>query len=358
MSNPIAQARLTAGSASAALVLLRLSYWQKKTKIRYGAHRWVVMSVPEWLAETGCTLKEFRRAVERLKRRGLVVVERHLFKQRIRSFFRLSEQAIQLLTEAPDPAQTGAMDSAQTGTTDSAQMGTIEDAQKGAIPKEPSVLVVSEKEGDISSECDLAVAMSILPDDKGLSGAEKKDDTNPPTPLANAEVTMVKSYPKSAHQVMAAVAAQKVLHKPDSGAALVALWKTEVAAETAAFVPTPTCKQVHQLKQIAQKCPKGRAKEVLTYAVRHWIEFVKTVETEAGVTKTPAGPQIGFLLKHVGVAINLALESAAASEQKLVSDLESVQLIATQKPKGAEDEYPQSYEELIAIIGIPMPKKE
>ena len=55
---------------------------------------------------------------------------------------------------------------------------------------------------------------------------------------------------------------------------------------------------------ILAKCPEGRAAEVLEFTLRHWPGFVKAAEHDAGAFKTPARPELGFLLRFAEVAVN------------------------------------------------------
>jgi len=60
-----------------------------------------------------------------------------------------------------------------------------------------------------------------------------------------------------------------------------------------------------QLKQFAKLCPPGKAEVVLEHVLRHWLIFIESAEANAGVYKPPATPDVGFLLKQAGIALDL-----------------------------------------------------
>jgi hypothetical protein len=123
---------------------------------------------------------------------------------------------------------------------------------------------------------------------------------------------------------MKAEEALEKLHNPDKSSSLEVRWKSLVAEVTGDFVPTFSAKQRGQIKTFAGKCPAGAGVQVLEHTLRHWVPFTSAAEDEAGAYKTPLKPDVGFLLRYVGVAINLWLEDTqkkakAASKPPLQS---------------------------------------
>lgn len=311
MKNPIAQAKALAGTWPAAAVLLRLSYWMGKTKIRRGPHRWVVMSRDEWLEETGCTLKEYTNAIKRLKEAGLVTAEYHLYRGKRHGFFRLTDLALNALK----------------GTAGSDPEGTLHSYPVGTPIKEPSVL--SEvKKGD----------------KKVSSGSSPATE---PNGCEHEDGTIMKIS-----ETLAAQAAKKHLHKPDTVKQLEFVWKETFADVYEQSMVHVTKKQLGQMKHFLAKCPEGTAAKVLEWSIRNWVEFVKDVETKAGIKSTPSHPSIDFLLKHAWIAVALATSSKLPGPEKQEASpglpaAKTVQLIS--QPE--EDDQPKSFEELMAILG-------
>jgi hypothetical protein len=95
------------------------------------------------------------------------------------------------------------------------------------------------------------------------------------------------------------------IHKPAHEMSLVILWQQTLAELKGLFVGPFTNKQRGQLKQFAKLCPPGKAELVLEHTLHHWLVFITAAETHAGAYKTPASPEVGFLLQYAGIAINL-----------------------------------------------------
>ncbi len=102
---------------------------------------------------------------------------------------------------------------------------------------------------------------------------------------------------------------------PGKASSLEPVWRDAYALAFACFVPSLTVKERAQLKHFAKQCP-GNAPPVavLRFVVAHWAVFVGAAAADAGAYSLPGKPSVGFLAKHLGVAVNLWLE-----EQKLVA---------------------------------------
>lgn len=320
MSNPVARAKALAGSWPGAAILLRLTYWMRKTKIRHGPHMWVVMSRDEWLEETGCTVNEHKNAVGRLKSLDLVVIETHLFRGRTRSFMRLADGVLEHI-EAGSGWCLTAPSSWLPGTPTESLPGTPTNKEP-TVPKEV-------KEGDklVSGEASLAPA-------KTVSKQGGFEDMKAAEALAHKK-------------------AMKVLHKPDSVQQLGFLWKGTVSEVYDTPMVNLSAKSVGQLKHFKNACPEGTAASVLTWVLHNWIEFVKAVETEAGVKTTPSKPDIGFLLKYTSVAVSVADQSKTKPAANALDETPSPGSKSVPNVVASEDDEDQpikSKEELMAIL--------
>ena len=91
--------------------------------------------------------------------------------------------------------------------------------------------------------------------------------------------------------------------KPDKVYALVAVWQS-----SGQIVPGFTKKELGQLKYLIGKWPEGKAPEILAFVLSHWYEMTDAVETHT-TFKSPASPDLGYLVKYQNIAMNLWLKS-------------------------------------------------
>jgi hypothetical protein len=148
---------------------------------------------------------------------------------------------------------------------------------------------------------------------------------------------------QSVHEVEQAVKAHKLLHKPGSLNSLGDLWITAVHEQTKTFVPPLIKKQFQQLKMFAVKCHPHKPEAVLSYAVKNWVKFTIKVEQDEGIEITPDVPNIGFILQHVGVAVNVAFPIQPPKQEAPVAKFVPQPLQSIAAPV---EEYPQTLAEL------------
>lgn len=300
MPNPLARCIKIAGNKSAGTLLYRLFYWIEKTKIERDGKTWVVMSREQWMADTASTQSEVDRAIATLKRAGLIDAEKHLFGSKMRVFMRPSARAHLLKN-----ANTDVLKYAKTGVLKNEKFLCSSEFKKG--------------EKEVSGEPPLA------------------EDTE-----VNVKVS----------EAVAAMATKKHHHKPDTVKQLEFVWKETFAEVYQPGLVHLTKKQLGQLKHFLEKCPQGTAAKVMEWAIRNWVEFVKDVETKAGIKTTPSYPSIDFLLKHAWIAVDLAVsEKTPEPEAKKPAGLlcdKQMQLISS---NDEEDDQPKTFEELMSIIG-------
>ncbi|MGK9084943.1 hypothetical protein KXR64_16665 [Brucella intermedia] len=166
--------------------------------------------------------------------------------------------------------------------------------------------------------------------------------------------------PTSVLDVVAHVKANKMLHHPDSATGLSFLWKQLVFEHHGSVSTVTTKKELGQFKNFINKCPPGTAIKAMTVALVDWVKFAKTVEEQAGIKNSPSMPNLDFLLKHAGVAVNLIAKSPKSpSKQEAGTGMISskdVQLISQTKPKAdkpaaeVDDAMPSSLDDLIKAI--------
>jgi hypothetical protein len=118
-------------------------------------------------------------------------------------------------------------------------------------------------------------------------------------------------------------------HQAPAKSSLQAFWKARMTTIHGGYQKPLTGKQCGQLKMLS-KYLGDQTKPVIDYALNHWWKFATQAAAAAG-TSCPADPDIGFLLKHHAVAVNLLVPAA---EVKKTPPPLPVQLIA---PKTDEE---------------------
>ena len=118
------------------------------------------------------------------------------------------------------------------------------------------------------------------------------------------------SMPHSVHDVQGLVAAQKKVHKPDSGGALTQAWQIGMKEHLPDQLVPLGPKGVGMLKSFAKHCKPGTAEAILSFTLSDWIAFTKFCEQEAGAFKTPGTPTLPFLVKFAQQAVTFYLQAA------------------------------------------------
>lgn len=306
-SNILAKCQAAAGSATAALLLARLTYWMPRAKRQVRGFIWVAKSGADWCRETGLTPKQYKTAVARLRSLRLIETEQHLFGSKNITHMRLTELGERSLKGPPKKSQEGPPERSQKG------------------PPNTRSYVKELRKGDTG----------VLSHASSSEGHDKEVETmKPKQPYSVKDVK-----PKAAEK----------LHQPDKVSGLESTWKAIVAEVYGGFVPAFTTKQRGQMKHFLKACPPGKAVAVLEHCLRGWLGFAKTAETVAGVKGVPARPSVDFLLKHVGVAVNAYLDKSKPKAPPPKPKPGFVQPIAKSKPVKSGDK--ASLNDVMSILG-------
>lgn len=96
------------------------------------------------------------------------------------------------------------------------------------------------------------------------------------------------------------------------------------------------------------------AQQVLAYVIKYWIGFTKYVQTHAGVYSTPLSPNVAFLAKHRGAAMNYFLADATNCPD---APTKPAPVVAPKKldkppqpatlPQASEDDAPMSLQDVL-----------
>jgi len=86
-----------------------------------------------------------------------------------------------------------------------------------------------------------------------------------------------------------------------------ALWRAAVSERTAVFQPAFTPKTVGQLKHIVRKLVAVHQKPavVLPLVAREWESFTACVKSIHNPPDIPQHPDIGFVLRHIDILIEM-----------------------------------------------------
>lgn len=196
---------------------------------------------------------------------------------------------------------------------------------------------------------------------KPIPENQKSDSEN----LKEGNTDVQPQHPGSVRGVQQRLAEK--LYKPDRVSGLEAAWKKIHGEVHGGFVAAFTAKQRGQLKHFIKACPEGQAAAVLETCLRNWLSFTEAAEAAAGIKSSPDKPDVGFLLKHVGTAVNEHLEATQPAAKKwqlkqpLKPDLGKPAVQSIAGPPDPDDEFdeatyePASKAEVMAMLGIEPP---
>ncbi len=310
----IAACIMVAGDAVTGVVLYRLLFWWPKASREIEGRRYFAKSYDELQHETGLTYKQVKSALMRLRKQGLITTLQRDFGGRNVTHFMLTATCVQELQLAQSGQPGGPKwdnCGGPNGTTPYTQGG-----QQGGL--------------------------------QGVSGAASPAHGN--SGEIGQEVPEGDGKVAKAADILATTKWGKK-HKPDSGSELAFAWKNAMADVYGEVMVHLTGEQVGKLMHVIPKVGEGNAAKVIEYAISNWIEFVKTVETEAGIKTTPAKPNVTFFLKHAAIAASLCAqpEKPAPKKQEAVAGVQAVKSV--QLISHSDSDKIQSMDELLSILG-------
>lgn len=308
------------GSYPAGKLLYRLAWWHSKTQLVEDGRHWVVRSLEQWRKEIALAPRAYQRALAVLVRAGLAVTRQRYHNGANRSQIALTQQGFAALFGEGDT--TTLMTQSPGGHYDKNDVVSGGDTLYTCLDVSKNTIVSGVASHASSGE-------GVLKKDFG-----KTEKLVPKPKITVAEVL--------------AGATMKPKGKPG----LFEIWRDAVILSyPGTFVPNPTVTQHGQLKHFAAKCPPNAAEDVLQCVVRDWLEFAHTVAAEDKSAGKPAKPVIGYVLKHIGPAVNFW---KTRTEQVPPEDIitEPVAVQTTAKPY-KHDPYADkaSWAEVQAILG-------
>ncbi len=164
--------------------------------------------------------------------------------------------------------------------------------------------------------------------------------TQPPSGWMNAGKPLPPELQKRAERAVKAAKAESILegkleeekvHNLSSKSmALFNHWQACVDAKYGGYQHPPTDQSSGQFKKLG-KYLGDQSQAVIKYAVDNWWKFAAEAAAIAGIGSWPTHPDIGFLLKHHAVAVNLLAEKNMPPQIHKIAD-EKKTAITDQKP--------------------------
>jgi hypothetical protein len=278
-SNLVARCmELTQRNADAALLLQRALFWMRHAKIQHGGKTWIAKTAADWCEETRLSPKRYERAVDRLRRLGLVETEQHRFRGHNITHLRLTERAVLELRAF------GALGFPSSGEPESPKNGELH------------IQGETDREKQTGKDCVLPHADDLGEDSsEGDSGKEESHQAQSPS----HPVELEHACPNE-DEIASAIGLD-----PVSLAALEQIWRTRIAESYGGLVPNWTSKERGQMAHFRRVCPPVAARAVLEAVLRDWPMFVSLAKSNAGALNLPVRPNVGFLVKFAGDAVNL-----------------------------------------------------
>lgn len=287
------------GDVVVGVLLSQMVYWSTRMKVRdYTGVFWVAKTREDWMAETGLTLDQYKRAIQVLKRKNLVEVKVMRFKGVAMSHTRLL-QPIALRVGKPPAAW---VDTHHPG---------------GGSCTNP---VRTETTTETTTERSGVNARAEIQSDVTGQKVDEPEDIGKYPGRQNEQNLIHNGTWKAS---MKAAEILKQFHAPSTGN-LSSFWQSRCAVIFGGYQKAHTAKEKAQLKQLQVQLG-DQAKPVIDYVLNHWNAFTTRAGIAAGCSY-PADPHIGFLLKHHAVAVNL-LQPAPVAPSVVVEPL--VQSVAT-----------------------------
>lgn len=275
MSNPLKECIVATGNLPAAILLYRLCYWHKRTKVKKLGHTWQAKSYLDWSLETGLSEKQIENAFALLRRKDLAETRQMPFAGRNILHARLIG-------------------------------GTLEFPHLGELNNK------GDKDIEVNTE-DTAVTCK---EPSSLHGTKRSAHEEEMKKDSGKEIGKG-TYTVS--EALSKIPPKPPITKVDSVLQAEMLWKEVYSEVYQEYVPPMTMAQKGMLKHIIKACPPHTCGKVIRAVLEGWTGFTSLVKTDVGTYTVPAKPNLGFFVKHVHQAISFSAQKPvkeAAKERK------------------------------------------
>lgn len=248
---------LVDGDVPTALMLSQIVYWhlpsasgKRKLQVRHGGEYWLAKSAVHWREEIGVTPKQAYRSTKVLIGKGLIETCTKKFAGSPTVHVRLTPAGQEILNLHPGHSHPP--------------------SKPNPFPSKGKS--ITETTAQTTAETTTAVDPAGKPAG-GVQGKVKQGETLQEGSKKNV-------------------------------ATLVGLWKKHLAHDTDGFQKELTKKEVGQLRDFRNKVGVD-AGAVLEFALLHWSKFGWEVKMAKGLSKYPTQPQVGFVLAHHDVLMQM-----------------------------------------------------
>ena len=267
-NNWIAYARRASKSGNAAELVARVAAYQLCKNPR----DWVKFSQKDWLKELAMTLPEYKLALSKATKSGLIVQKKMKFYNRIVTGLKLSISAKIDMDRLP------------------------KEPILDESPKEP-IYILEEGNTSYSYKKKIVSASPVTGLNAHLSGSLEK--------VTGKDGTMEPG--KTVKEIMSEGFKVPKKHAPKTqGQAVIDLWRSCFESNyPGVFVGVFEIKHQAMIKQIIKAVPEGKALAVFAYVLNNWPDFIETVKEQKPFMKeVPSRPELGFIRFNVDLAVN------------------------------------------------------
>lgn len=288
------------GDHASVTVLSQIGYWsQGRLRVQWKGQYWLAKSRTEMCAETGITLDQYKRIMPLLVQQGWITTERHLFKNKVTPFIRLTERGTNLLEGKVSKALGEEPTNPCTEIT--TEIDYVKDGRK-------------ERDPEAGEDLEVRRAFGKRKDQEKDQDQEQRNKVD----IVSKKILTPQGEPMNAKEILAQ-------HTSPMKGSLGAYWMSRMALLKGTYQHPLTGKEHGQLKQLSKYLGED-VRRVIDYAIHNWWKFASQAGALAGLSSWPAEPHIGYLLKHHAVAMNLLTPQSASPPPV---EEAPVQLIAT-----------------------------
>jgi hypothetical protein len=314
----------TGKSPAATLLLMRIMYWNKYASIVREGKTWVARTQSEWCDETELTPQQVKDGFALLRNRMLIETRKGVFANKIVGFVRLTDRGEQVHKNEGDQCL-------KTPTSECLQTPTY---IHGETYKSSSYL-----SDTTNSTCATPSGSELL------SGGDQAiaENVSKEAPMVSVKDILASGGKHTKPKTSKAVTVSALTHH----------WQEQVAQACSIFVPPLTMKAQGQLRQFMKACPNGQEQSILSTVIQNWQMFTAAAKSAAGTNTAPAIPNLDYLIKHLGVAINFGKDAPEPTVKSHVSGQPKPEVQLTSHAEPVEK---ASKDEIEEILGIKLKK--
>ena len=289
---------MTAGNLLAQIVFWYLPGKSGKSKLRAFklGYWWIAKSREEWMFETGLTLEEYKLAIRMLEAKKIVEVKQMPWDGDEGEGYNLSH--VRLVDKTVLNLSGGNHTARVVGKAPPRVVGitppcTTERSTERVTERSTQCIGLQPERTD-QDLINTAGGKEVVPNEE--EEKRKEEEERKEVVERTPNTTAGEGWLMKATDILKA-------HKAPAEGSLGAYWKKQCTLVLGGFQRALTGKECGQLKQLHTYLGAD-TRPIIDYAVNHWWKFASRAGAAAG-TSFPAEPNIGFLLKHHGVAMNL-----------------------------------------------------